>query len=170
MLGMHTCMGRSSSAGQEQYGAYPMAEARGLRAKIGQRGRPSRAPCTGAPVRAVVVDSAAPAAGTTAQTAEACSTRWPGRGRAPAAARPGASWLVDAAGDRGNQLHQVPLDNSGTMLRKHFLQLDAWAFGTGNSLAMISTGSQTFAARNRESVRIEAAPTDPVSLPDGSRD
>ena len=37
---------------------------------------------------------------------------------------------------RGNQLHQVPLDNSGTMLRKHFLQLDAWAFGTGNSLAV----------------------------------
>ena len=25
---------------------------------------------------------------------------------------------------RGNQLHQVPLDNSGTMLRKHFLQID----------------------------------------------
>ena len=25
---------------------------------------------------------------------------------------------------RGKQLHQVPLDNSGTMLRKHFLQLD----------------------------------------------
>ena len=40
---------------------------------------------------------------------------------------------------RGDELRLVPLDDSGTLIRKHFLHSTAWACGTCTSPAMTST-------------------------------
>jgi Protein of unknown function (DUF3616) len=88
---------------------------------------------------------------------------------------------VEASDD---QLRLVPLDDSGTLLRKHFLQLDGLGIRdlhfSGDDLyilagpTMVLNGEirvfQWLAAKpllvaNREPVRFEAALTDSVSLP-----
>lgn len=87
---------------------------------------------------------------------------------------------------RGGQLRLVPLDDSGTLLRKHFLQLDGLGVRDlhfcGDDLyilagpTMVLNGEirvfKWLAARplleaNREPVRFEVAVTDSVSLPHG---
>ena len=88
---------------------------------------------------------------------------------------------VEAGGD---QLRLVPLDDSGTLLRKHFLQLDGLGIRdlhfSGDDLyilagpTMVLNGeirlfkwpaARPLLAANREPVRFEATLTDSVSLP-----
>lgn len=86
----------------------------------------------------------------------------------------------------GDQLRLVPLDNSGTLIRKHFLQLDGLGVRdlhfSGDDLYILAGPTMVLngeirvfkwpAARpelaaNRESVRFESALTESVSLPHG---
>jgi len=87
---------------------------------------------------------------------------------------------------RGDQLRLVPMDNSGTLLRKHFLQLDGLGVRdlhfSGDDLyilagpTMVLNGeirvfkwplAGTAMKANREPVRFETALTESVSLPHG---
>ena len=87
---------------------------------------------------------------------------------------------------RGGQLRLVPLDDSGTLIRKHFLQLDGLGVRdlhfSGNDLfilagpTMVLNGeirvfkwpaAKTLLAANRDPVRFEAALTGLVALPHG---
>jgi len=87
---------------------------------------------------------------------------------------------------RGNELRLVPLDDSGTLIRKHFLQLDGLGIRdlhfSGDNLyilagpTMVLNGeirvfkwpaARTLLAANRDPVRFEAALTESVSLPHG---
>jgi hypothetical protein len=87
---------------------------------------------------------------------------------------------------RGDHLRLVPLDDSGTLLRKHFLQLDGLGIRdlhfSGDDLyilagpTMVLNGeirvfkwplARTAMKANRESVRFETALTESVSLPHG---
>jgi hypothetical protein len=92
--------------------------------------------------------------------------------------------LEIAVAARGDQLRLVPLDDSGTILRKHFLQLDGLGIRdlhfSGDDLyilagpTMVLNGeirifnwpaARPLLAANREPVRFEVALTDSVSLP-----
>ena len=87
---------------------------------------------------------------------------------------------------RGDQLRLVPLDGSGTLIRKHFLQLDGLGVRdlhfSGDDLyilagpTMVLNGdirvfkwpaARPLLAANREPVRFEAALTESVPLPHG---
>ena len=87
---------------------------------------------------------------------------------------------------RGDQLRLVPLDDTGTLLRKHFLQLDGLGIRdlhfSGDDLyilagpTMVLNGeirvfkwplARTAMKANREPVRFETALTESVSLPHG---
>jgi len=87
---------------------------------------------------------------------------------------------------RGDQLRLVPLDGSGTLLRKHFLQLDGLGIRdlhfSGDDLyilagpTMVLNGdvrvfkwplARTAISANREPVRFEATLTESISLPHG---
>jgi len=87
---------------------------------------------------------------------------------------------------RGDQLRLVPLDASGTLLRKHFLQLDGLGIRdlhfSGDDLyilagpTMVLNGdvrvfkwplARTAISANREPVRFEATLTESISLPHG---
>jgi Protein of unknown function (DUF3616) len=90
---------------------------------------------------------------------------------------------VEASGD---QVRLVPLDDSGTQIRKHFLQLDGLGVRdlhfTGDDLYILAgptmvlngeirvfkwTAARPLLAANRDMVRFEAALTESVSLPHG---
>jgi len=87
---------------------------------------------------------------------------------------------------RGDQLRLMPVDGSGTLVRKHFLQLDGLGVRdlhfSGDDLyilagpTMVLNGeirvfkwpaARPFLAANRDPVRFEAALTESVSLPHG---
>lgn len=87
---------------------------------------------------------------------------------------------------RGDELHLAPLDANGTLLRKHFLQLDGLGVRdlhfSGDDLyilagpTMVLNGdirvfkwpaARPLLAANQEPVRFEAALTESVSLPHG---
>jgi hypothetical protein len=99
----------------------------------------------------------------------------------------GWSALLEIAVEaRGDQLQLVPLDDSGTLIRKHFLQLDGLGVRdlhfSGDDLyilagpTMVLNGeirvfkwpaARPLLAANRDPVRFEAALTESVSLPHG---
>ena len=99
----------------------------------------------------------------------------------------GWSALLEIAVEaRGDQLHLVPLDDSGTLIRKHFLQLDGLGVRdlhfSGDDLyilagpTMVLNGdirvfkwpaARHLLATNREPVRFESALTESVPLPHG---
>ncbi|WP_050416000.1 DUF3616 domain-containing protein [Azoarcus sp. CIB] len=99
----------------------------------------------------------------------------------------GWSALLEIAVEaRGDQLHLAPLDDSGTLLRKHFLQLDGLGVRdlhfSGDDLyilagpTMVLNGdirvfkwplARPTMKANREPVRFETALTESVSLPHG---
>jgi len=99
----------------------------------------------------------------------------------------GWSALLEIAVEtRGDQLRLVPLDDSGTLLRKHFLQLDGLGVRdlhfSGDNLyilagpTMVLNGdirvfkwplARPTMKANREPVRFERALTESVSLPHG---
>ena len=99
----------------------------------------------------------------------------------------GWSALLEIAVEaRGDQLRLAPLDDSGTLIRKHFLQLDGLGVRdlhfSGDDLyilagpTMVLNGdirvfkwpsARPLLAANREPVRFEAALTESVSLPHG---
>ncbi|MCK9987898.1 MAG: hypothetical protein AzoDbin1_04370 [Azoarcus sp.] len=99
----------------------------------------------------------------------------------------GWSALLEIAVEaRGNHLHLVPLDDSGTLLRKHFLQLDGLGVRdlhfSGDDLyilagpTMVLNGdirvfkwplARPTMKANREPARFETALTESVSLPHG---
>ena len=99
----------------------------------------------------------------------------------------GWSALLEIAVEaRGDQLHLAPLDDSGTLLRKHFLQLDGLGVRdlhfSGDDLYILAGPTMVLdgdirvfkwpLARptikaNREPVRFETALTESVSLPHG---
>ena len=87
---------------------------------------------------------------------------------------------------RGDQLRLVPLDDCGTLIRKHFLQLDGLGVRdlhfSGDDLYILAGptmvlngeirvfkwhGARALLAANREPVRFESALTESVSLPHG---
>lgn len=87
---------------------------------------------------------------------------------------------------RGDQLRMVPLDDGGTLLRKHFLQLDGLGIRDlhfcGDDLYLLAgptmvldgeirlfkwPGARPLLAANREPVRFEAALSESVMLPHG---
>jgi hypothetical protein len=87
---------------------------------------------------------------------------------------------------RSDQLRLVPLDDTGTLIRKHFLQLDGLGVRdlhfSGDDLYILAgptmvlngeirvfkwPGARPLLAANREPVRFEAALTESVSLPHG---
>ena len=87
---------------------------------------------------------------------------------------------------RGDHLRLVPLDDSGTLLRKHFMQLDGLGIRdlhfAGDDLYILAgptmvlngeirvfkwTHGRTAMRANREPVRFETALTESVSLPHG---
>lgn len=91
--------------------------------------------------------------------------------------------VVEAQGD---QLRLAPQDDSGTLIRKHFLQLDGLGVRdlhfSGDDLYILAgptmvlngeirvfkwSGAKPLLAANREPVRFEAALTESVSLPHG---
>jgi Protein of unknown function (DUF3616) len=99
----------------------------------------------------------------------------------------GWSALLEIAVEaHGEQLRLVPLDDNGTLLRKHFLQLDGLGIRdlqfSGDDLYILAgptmaldgeirvfkwPAAKPLLAANREPVRFEAAVTDSVSLPHG---
>ncbi len=99
----------------------------------------------------------------------------------------GWSALLEVAVEaRGDQLRLAPLDDSGTLIRKHFLQLDGLGVRdlhfSGDDLyilagpTMVLNGdirvfkwpaARPLLAANREPVRFEAALTESVPLPHG---
>ena len=99
----------------------------------------------------------------------------------------GWSALLEIAVEaRGDQLRLVPLDDSGTLIRKHFLQLDGLGVRdlhfSGDDLyilagpTMVLNGdirvfkwpaARPLLAANREPVRFESALTESVPLPHG---
>ena len=99
----------------------------------------------------------------------------------------GWSALLEIAVEaRGDQLRLVPLDDSGTLLRKHFLQLDGLGVRdlhfSGDDLyilagpTMVLNGeirlfkwpaARPLLAANREPIRFESALTESASLPHG---
>jgi hypothetical protein len=99
----------------------------------------------------------------------------------------GWSALLEVAVElRSDQLRLAPLDDSGTLIRKHFLQLDGLGVrdlpfsGDGRYILAGPTmvlngeirvfkwpGARPLLAANREPVRFEAALTESVSLPHG---
>jgi len=99
----------------------------------------------------------------------------------------GWSALLEIAVEaRGDQLRLAPLDDSGTLIRKHFLQLDGLGVRdlhfSGDDLyilagpTMVLNGdirvfkwpaARPLLAANREAVRFEAALTESVPLPHG---
>lgn len=99
----------------------------------------------------------------------------------------GWSALLEIAVEaRGDQLRLVPLDSSGTLIRKHFLQLDGLGvrdlhfFGDDLYIlagpTMVLNGeirvfkwpsARPLLAANRDPVRFESALTESVSLPHG---
>jgi hypothetical protein len=97
-----------------------------------------------------------------------------------------SAMLEIAVEAQGDQLRLVPLDDSGTLLRKHFLQLDGLGVRdlhfSGDDLyilagpTMVLNGeirvfkwpaARPLLAANREPVRFEAALTESVLLPHG---
>jgi hypothetical protein len=87
---------------------------------------------------------------------------------------------------RGGQLRLAPLDDSGVLIRKHFLQLDGLGVRdlhfSGDDLYILAgptmvlngeirvfkwPGAKPMLAANREPVRFESALTESVSLPHG---
>ena len=99
----------------------------------------------------------------------------------------GWSALLEIAVEtRGDQLRLAPLDDSGTLIRKHFLQLEGLGVRdlhfSGDDLyilagpTMVLNGdirvfkwpaARPFLAANRDPVRFESALTESVSLPHG---
>ena len=99
----------------------------------------------------------------------------------------GWSALLEIAVEaRGDQLRLVPLDDSGLMLRKHFLQLDGLGVRdlhfSGDDLYILAgptmvldgdirvfkwPAARPLLAANREPIRFEASLTGSVSLPHG---
>jgi hypothetical protein len=99
----------------------------------------------------------------------------------------GWSALLEIAVEvHGEQLRLAPLDDSGTLIRKHFLQLDGLGVRdlhfSGADLYLLAgptmvlngeirifkwPGARAVLATNREPVRFEAALTESVSLPHG---
>ena len=99
----------------------------------------------------------------------------------------GWSALLEIAVEaRGDQLRLAPLDDSGTLIRKHFLQLDGLGVRdlhfSGDDLyilagpTMVLNGeirvfkwpaARQLLAHNREPVRFESALTESVPLPHG---
>jgi hypothetical protein len=99
----------------------------------------------------------------------------------------GWSGLLEiAVQPRAGQLQLVPLDNGGTLVRKHFLQLDGLGIRdlhfSGDDLYILAgptmvlngeirvykwPGARGWLAANREPVVFEAALTESVSLPHG---
>ena len=99
----------------------------------------------------------------------------------------GWSALLEIAVEaRGDQLRLVPLDDSGSLIRKHFLQLDGLGVRdlhfSGDDLyilagpTMVLNGeirvfkwpaARPLLAANRDPIRFEAALTESVSLPHG---
>jgi hypothetical protein len=99
----------------------------------------------------------------------------------------GWSALLEVAVElRSDQLRLAPLDDSGTLIRKHFLQLDGLGVRdlhfSGDDLYILAgptmvlngeirvfkwPGARPLLAANREPVRFEAALTESVSLPHG---
>ena len=99
----------------------------------------------------------------------------------------GWSALLEIAVEaRADQLRLVPLDDSGALIRKHFLQLDGLGIRdlhfSGDDLYILAgptmvlngeirvfkwPGARPLFAANREPVRFEAALTESVSLPHG---
>lgn len=99
----------------------------------------------------------------------------------------GWSALLEIAVEpRGGQLRLLPLDDSGTLVRKHFLQLDGLGVRdlhfSGDDLYILAgptmvlngeirvfkwPGARTALAANREPVCFEPALTESVSLPHG---
>lgn len=99
----------------------------------------------------------------------------------------GWSALLEIAVEaHGDHLRLVPLDDSGTLLRKHFLQLDGLGIRDlhfcGDDLYILAgptmvldgeirvfkwPAARLLLAANREPVRFEATPSDSVSLPHG---
>ncbi|XVJ71381.1 MAG: DUF3616 domain-containing protein [Rhizobacter sp.] len=88
---------------------------------------------------------------------------------------------------RGDQLRLAPLDDSGLLIRKHFLQLDGLGVRdlhfSGDDLYILAgptmvlngeirvfrwPGAKPLLAANREPVRFESALSESVSLPHGS--
>ena len=99
----------------------------------------------------------------------------------------GWSALLEIAVEvRGDQLHLAPLDDSGTLIRKHFLQLEGLGVRdlhfSGDDLYLLAgptmvldgdvrvfkwPGARPLLAANREPARFESALTGLVSLPHG---
>ena len=99
----------------------------------------------------------------------------------------GWSALLEVAVElRSDQLRLAPLDDSGTLIRKHFLQLEGLGVRdlhfSGDDLYILAgptmvlngeirvfkwPGARPLLAANREPVRFEAALTESVSLPHG---
>lgn len=99
----------------------------------------------------------------------------------------GWSALLEIAVEaRGDQLRLLPLDDSGTLIRKHFLQLDGLGVRdlhfSGDDLYILAgptmvlngdirvfkwSGARPLLAANREPVRFESALTESVPLPHG---
>ncbi len=99
----------------------------------------------------------------------------------------GWSALVEIAVEtRGDQLRMVPLDERGTLIRKHFMQLEGLGVRdlhfSGDDLYILAgptmvldgeirvfkwPGAKPVLAANRESVRFETALTELVTLPHG---
>ena len=99
----------------------------------------------------------------------------------------GWSVLVEiAVMTHGDQLRMVPLDESGALIRKHFMQLEGLGVRdlhfSGDDLYILAgptmvldgdirvfkwTGAKPLLAANREPVRFETALTESVSLPHG---
>lgn len=99
----------------------------------------------------------------------------------------GWSALLEIAVEtHGDELRLAPLDNDGTLVRKHFLQLDGLGIRdlhfSGNDLYLLAgptmvldgeirlfewTGARPLLAANRDPVRFEPALTRSVSLPHG---
>jgi hypothetical protein len=99
----------------------------------------------------------------------------------------GWSALVEIAVEaRGDHLRLAPLDDTGTLIRKHFLQLDGMGVRdlhfSGDDLYILAgptmvlngdirvfkwSGARPLLAANREPVRFEAALSESVALPHG---
>lgn len=99
----------------------------------------------------------------------------------------GWSALLEIAVEaRGDQLRLVPLDDNGTVIRKHFLQLDGLGVRdlhfSGDDLYILAgptmvlngdirvfkwSGARPLLAANREPVRFESALSESVPLPHG---
>ena len=99
----------------------------------------------------------------------------------------GWSALLEVAVElRSDQLRLAPLDDSGTLIRKHFLQLDGLGVRdlhfSGDDLYILAgptmvlngdirvfkwSGARPLLAANREPVRFEAALSESVALPHG---